>query len=76
MMMWKSSAQLDIEWENLDHIMHEDSPKITRNWQEYQLKGLVHAYLRGGGIVTLHVPIWKSWREEHLVPNVRKYMST
>ena len=59
MIMWKLSAQLDIEWESLDHIMHGGSPKITKNWQEYQLKGVIdHAYLRDN-VVTLHVLIWK-----------------
>ena len=37
MIMWKSSAQLDVEWEDLDHIMHGGSPKIIKNWQRYQL---------------------------------------
>ena len=27
MIMWKSYAQLDIEWESLDHIMHGGSSK-------------------------------------------------
>ena len=31
------------------------------------IEGVIdHAYLRGV-VVTLHVPIWKSWSEEHLV---------
>ena len=48
------------ERESLDHIMHGGSPKITKNWQEYQLKGVIdHAYLRGLFVVTLHVLIWK-----------------
>ena len=34
--------------ERLDHIMHWGSPKIIKNWQKYQLKGVKdHAYLRG-----------------------------
>jgi len=83
MIMWKSSAQLDIELKSLDHIMHRGSPKTTKNWQEYKLKGVIdHAYLRKY-VVTLHVPIWmwlvsndinwswisieSLWGQEHLV---------
>ena len=40
--------------------MHGGSPRITKNWQEYQLKGVIdHAYLRWMFVVILHVPIWK-----------------
>ena len=58
MIMWKSSAQLDIEWESLDYIMHEGSPKKHRidkntNWTGYR------PCIPPGDLVTLHVPIWR-----------------
>ena len=66
MIIWKLSAQLDIEWESLNHIMYGCSPKKPRidkntNWRGYR------PCISPGDLVTLYVPIWKSWSEEHLV---------
>ena len=58
MIMCKSSAQLEIEGEILDHIMHVGSFIKTKNWPKIPIEWVIaHAYLRGI-VVTLHVPIW------------------
>ena len=57
--MWKSYAQLAIERESLDHIMHGDSSIKNKELTKILIEGVIdHAYLRGI-VVTLHVPIWK-----------------
>ena len=70
-----------LDQKSLDHIMHGGSPKKTKNWQRYQLKGLktMHTSGRSDYLIctnlkmTYHdtnwswIPIESSWSGEHLV---------